>query len=100
MDRWMEPGNKRTQLVSLSLYLKKVLLTHEKLPDLFDQISQLVVGALGVFPACQSFVQGCLSFALGLLCLALDLHHLRTPVPKSEPVAGALKQRKKITDRS
>lgn len=66
------------------LYLKNVPLTGEKIPDLFDQISQVIVGALNVFLGCHSFVQRCLSFALGLFCLALDFHHLRKCRPMSE----------------
>lgn len=56
-------------------------LTGEKVPDLFDQIPQVIVGVLNVLLGGHSFVQRCLSFDLGLLRLALDLHHLRKSTP-------------------
>lgn len=84
-------------------YFKNVPLTGEKILYLFDQISQVIVGALNVFLGCHSFVQCCLSFALGLLCLALYFHHLRKYVSivrtSSKRIETKKKNPIKITDR-
>lgn len=51
-------------------------LTGEEVPDLFDEVSQVIVGALHFVLGGGGFVQSSLGFTLGLLCLALGFCHL------------------------
>lgn len=52
-------------------------LTCQELSDLFDEVSQVVVGALHLVLGGCGFIQSCLGFTLGLLRLGLSLCYLR-----------------------
>lgn len=51
-------------------------LTGQEVPDLLDQVSQVVVGVFHFVLGGSGFVQGGLGLPLGLLCLAFGLGHL------------------------
>lgn len=55
-------------------------LTGQEVPDLLDQVSQVVVGAFHLVLGGRGFVQGGLGFPLGLLRLAFCLGNLRQKV--------------------
>lgn len=52
-------------------------LTSEELSDLFDEISQVIVGTLYFVLGGCCFVESCLCFPLRFLCLGFRFCHLR-----------------------
>lgn len=53
-----------------------VRLTGEEVSDLFDEVSQVIVGALHFVLGGRGFVQSCLGFTFRLLGLRLGICHL------------------------